>query len=289
MAPQIAVSYFTDPYCSWCWATEPMLLRLREAYGEQLRFRYVLGGLVRDMGEFYDAANDIGTSAQVAPHWRMVAERSGQPIDERLMEDITDPHFSTWPACIAVKAAQRQGDEVGERFLRRLRRAALTERQVISLRAVQESLAAEVPGLDLKRWRRDLEGGAAEAAFREDLVECRTYGVTGFPTLLFRHVVGVALPAAERPVLVGGHRSLATYQRVVRSLAPGLDERPPRDVPELLQAYGPLATRELAELQGWAPEEAGQRLVAMAREGQVRRRPVRGGEFWEPAAAGEEG
>ncbi len=62
-----------------------------------------MGGLVRDMAEFYDAANDIGTTAQGAPHWRMVSERSGQPIDERLMDDISDPHFSTWPACVAVK------------------------------------------------------------------------------------------------------------------------------------------------------------------------------------------
>ena len=44
---------FTDPYCSWCWATEPILYRLRETYREQLSFRYVMGGLVEDMAEFF--------------------------------------------------------------------------------------------------------------------------------------------------------------------------------------------------------------------------------------------
>jgi len=281
VAPLVEVTYFTDPYCSWCWATEPMILRLRESYGEQIRLRYVLGGLVRDMAEFYDAANDIRTTAQVAPHWRMVSERSGQPIDERLMEEITDPHFSTWPACVAVKAAQLQGEEVGHRFLRRLRRAALTERQNISQRAVQEALASEVPGLDLERWRQDMEGGAAEDAFQRDVAECRRYGVTGFPTLLFRYAGAVALLGAERPVLVGGHRSFATYERVLRTLVPTLQARPARGVRELLRDYGPLTTRELAELQGWPPEEARHHLEGMARNGHVLLQPVRGGEFWE--------
>ena len=132
MTPAIEITYFTDPYCSWCWATEPMLYRLRETYREQIMMRYVMGGLVRDMSDFYDSLNDIHATAQVAPHWRMVSERSGQPIDERLMDDISDPHFSTWPACIPVKAAQLQGEAVGESYLRRWRRPALPDRQCVS-------------------------------------------------------------------------------------------------------------------------------------------------------------
>lgn len=149
-----------------------MLYRIREAYRDQVRIRYVMGGLVRDMADFYDSLNEIRTTEQVAPHWREVSERSGQPIDERLMDDITDPHFSTWPACIAVKAAFLQGEEVGERYLRCLRRAALTERKIISLPEVYLALAGEVPGLDMDRFRADLESGAAERAFQEDLTEC---------------------------------------------------------------------------------------------------------------------
>jgi putative protein-disulfide isomerase len=64
------------------------------------------------MSDFHDVANGIRTTAEVAPHWREVAERSGQPIDVQLMLDITDPHWSTWstwPACVAVKAAELQG------------------------------------------------------------------------------------------------------------------------------------------------------------------------------------
>lgn len=285
---QVEIVYFTDPYCSWCWATEPMLYRIRETFRDQIRIHYVMGGLVRDMAEFYDALNNIRTPAQVAPHWRMVSERSGQPIDEGLWLELDDPHFSTWPACIAIRAAFLQGETVGERLLRRFRRAALTERRNISRRDVQEMLAREVEGLDLERWRADLENGRAEKAFQEDLEECYRYGVTGFPTLLFRYGGWVAIPGAQRPVLVVGHRSYATYREILRRLAPALQEHPPRDLLTLLTAYGPLTTRELAEIHGQDRETMRMEMERLEREGKVRRIPVPGGEFWQfagPSAA----
>ena len=58
----IKITYFTDPYCSWCWATEPVLMRLQETYRDQVKVRYVLGGLVRlQVHEFLDARRAIGT------------------------------------------------------------------------------------------------------------------------------------------------------------------------------------------------------------------------------------
>jgi len=111
-------------------------------------------------GRSFPQLNDIRTTAEVAPHWRMVSERSGQPIDERLMEDITDPHFSTWPACRAVKAVFLQGDDVGERYLRRMRRAALTERKVISL---PEAYAYHLTSADACSSRSSTGSGAVRA------------------------------------------------------------------------------------------------------------------------------
>jgi predicted DsbA family dithiol-disulfide isomerase len=280
MMPKVEITYFTDPYCSWCWATEPMFYRIRETYREQVHIRYVMGGLVRDMADFYDSLNDIRTTEQVAPHWREVSQRSGQPIDERLMNDIRDPHFSTWPACRAVKAAFLQGEEVGERFLRRMRRAALTERQIISHPEVYLALAQEVEGLDLERLRADLENGTAERAFQADLAECRRYGATGFPTLLFRRVGQVAVPGAGRPLLVVGHRPFATYRQVLRQLAPELQEYPPREVEALLVEYGPLTTRELAEVHDRPAAAMASELKGLEAEGRLARLPVRSGEFW---------
>ena len=154
------IVYFTDPFCSWCWASEPALFALRERYRDQLTIRYVMGGLVKDIAEFFDAANGIRATAEVAPHWRMVSERSGQPIDERLMLDITDPHFSTWPANVAVKAAE----------------ITLAERTQVQREDAQVALAREVAGLDVEAFRAELSGPRALAAFHEDLDTCRVPG-----------------------------------------------------------------------------------------------------------------
>lgn len=283
MTPQVEILYFTDPFCSWCWALEPMLYRLKETYRDQVRIRPVMGGLVEDMARFVDAANGISSTADVAPHWEHVAQATGQPIDGRFMRENTDPHWGTWPACTAVKAAALQGEEQGEAYLRRLRRAAQAEGRNASDPQVYMDTASEVEGLDLGRFEAAIASGDAARAFQEDRVRCAQYGVRSFPTLVFH-----ALTPREddRPLLVGGCRDFETLQAVLLRLVPDLERHTVRPVAELLRAYGPMTTRELAELHGDATEAV---LETLRLDGAVRALPVKGGVFWElgsPASSG---
>lgn len=283
MTHKVEILCFTDPFCSWCWASEPSLFALRERYREQLTVRFVMGGLVKDMSAFFDPANAIRSTAEVAPHWRMVSERTGQPIDERIMLDITDPHWSTWPACIAVKAAELQGPAVGERYLRRLRRAALTERVQVQLAEAQLVLAAEVPGLDVVALQAALKDQRAAVAFHQDLALSREYGVTGFPTMLFRAAGPLADPANQPGILAGGYRSTETYERALQRLAADLQPYPARQVEELLSDYGPLTTRELAEISGNSLAELDALLQEKVSEGRLQVEELRGGRLWREA------
>ena len=167
---------------------------------------------------------------------------------------------------------------MGEALLRRMRRAALTERKVVSGPEVYSALAGEVTGLDLYRFDRDLKSGEAEKAFQKDLAECRMYGVSGFPTMLFEPGDGAV--TAMRPVLAGGHRSFATYNRVIQQLAPELKDLAPREIRTVLAERGPLTTRELAEIYAVPLEEMRDRLRTLAADSQLDERAVRGGEFW---------
>lgn len=274
MEPRLEVLYFTDPFCSWCWASEPQLYRLREIYRGGISFRSVMGGLVEDMSRFHDAANGIRSTADVAPHWREVSAQSGQPIDERVMTDITDPHWSTWPACIAVKAAQLQSDDVGERYLRRMRRAVMTERVNVSERDVQLDLARQVDGLDVERFETDLDGNEAKEAFTADRHLGMEYGATGFPTLLFVNPAGAEGPTG---MLVNGYRPSSTLERVAEQLVPGLERKEPRSVAEMLAEYGPMTTKELAEV---LDQEMGALRMELERTEGVRRIEVPHGELW---------
>lgn len=270
---RIRVLAFTDPYCSWCWATEPELLSLREKYGDRLDIQFVMGGLVEDMSQFYDASNDIGTAAAVVPHWAMVSERSGQPIDENLWVDLEAyPHFSTWPANIAAEAAFLQGPEVGERYLRRLRRAALTERRIISDEEEYLALAREVDGLDFERFGAALADGSARAAFERDRAVCAAYGVHGFPTMLFGWPATEDDPDAPQHTayLVNGHRSMEVYERALHLIDPTISKHPARGIVEMIGDYGPLTRQELVELTEQPPEEVDGELARLVQSGTLR-------------------
>ena len=64
MSPAITITCYSDPYCTWCWGSEPMLTKLRAIYGQAIGVRVVMGGLVRDIAQFRHPANNIGGA-----HW----------------------------------------------------------------------------------------------------------------------------------------------------------------------------------------------------------------------------
>lgn len=257
MERKLEVLVFTDPYCSWCWATEPMILSMMERYRGQLHFTYVFGGLIEDFDDFYDEQNDIRDAAATKPHWKMVSERTGQPIDENLWEDIAPiRHFSTWPANVAAKAAFLQSEEIGFKYLRRLRRAALTERKIISNKEIYEALAQEIEGLDFERFKKDIETGKARDAFLEDQKTCIEWRTFGFPTMLFyKEGADVHNLNTSNAVYVGGHRPMETYDQVIHALCRDIKEFDVRDELEQLKEFGPMTERELGQVHGRTREE----------------------------------
>lgn len=210
----------------------------------------------------------------------MVSERSGQPIDERFWLEV-DPHVSTWPACVATKAAGLRGKEVGDRYLRRLRRAVLTERTHIDQETELLRLARDVDGLDYETFQTDLRGERAQKAFQDDLALCATFGATGFPTMLFKPAEPTVVDQEHPAILVGGHRSRDTYEAVLAKVAPDLEQHKPREVEVLLAEYGPLTSRELCEIFGMKNMAETERdLREWATQGRIIAVALRGGTMW---------
>ncbi|PCH94570.1 MAG: hypothetical protein COB83_11265 [Gammaproteobacteria bacterium] len=209
----IEIISYTDPYCTWCWGSEPIMRKLKEQYGEQLKISYVMGGLVKDIREFHDQANAIGGEhwyRQVASHWLEASKKHHMPVDEQIYYDIKNEAFSTYPACIAFQAAKLQSEALGERYLRRLREATSIERQVIQSRAVQNKLAEEV-GLNLPLFKRSINNGAANKAFKKDLQQCRNKGISGFPSFIIR--------GFGEEILLKGYTSYKTFSYCLQNLS----------------------------------------------------------------------
>lgn len=278
--PVIEMTQYTDPYCTWCWGSEPMLRKIEEAYGDQIRFKYVVGGLVRDMRNFHDRQNNIGGGnwySSVAAHWLEASDRHGMPVDEAIFFDIKDEIFSTYPASIAFKAAQLQGEKLANKYLRRLREAASAERQVIQHLDVQVRLAEEV-GLNSAQLLAAIESGVAQKAFEEDLKACRLAGVSGFPTF------SVRLAATGDEYMVGGFKPFREMRNIYREIAgSSLVESPVVATDENLQAFiakhGKVAPRELAEVFDLDQKECNRRIETLEAAGRVTKRKAGNGFF----------
>jgi putative protein-disulfide isomerase len=149
-------------------------------FGADVQITYVMGGLVREYS---------GNLSSLVIEWLDAADQSGMPFDPRVWQEA--PLRSTYPACMAVKAAAEQGTDAAGRYLRALREGIMCRRRRLDS---TEALVEEARGanLDPQRFRIDLESHAIVEAFGADLEETRS------------------IPDAARErglVREGGHRS----------------------------------------------------------------------------------
>ena len=242
----VQITYFTDPLCSWCWAFEPHWRRLRYEFGDQLSWRYRMGGLIPDWTRYHDPVNEISRPAQMGPQWLHVQKITGMPLNADLWQQ--NPPASSYPACIAFKAAEMFGPEFAELYLRRLREAAMLEARDISVSKVLQELAAEVnlllapeERIDLEAFAALVQGESAREALRDDIKEVRFREIGRFPTLILHR-------SGSTGLLLTGYRPYAALRDALQKVAPDLEPaRPINDLADYVAHWRRITLRELAE------------------------------------------
>jgi hypothetical protein len=148
-------------------------------FGTDLSITYVMGGLART----YE-----GDLSPMIVAWLDAAAGSQMPIDPRLWSET--PISSSYPACMAVKAASEQGPEAAGRYLRAVREGLMCFRRKLDSREalVEEARGA---GLDVQRFRASLESHAIVEAFGADLEETRSVDGLVLPSVRFEGDAGV--------------------------------------------------------------------------------------------------
>ena len=194
--PEFSATYFTDPLCAWSWAFEPVWRRLLAAFAGRIRWRTAMGGMIPSWREYRDPLHDVERPLHLGALCRQASEIGGVPIVDRIW--VEDPPASSYPSCIAVKAAELQSLEAGDLYLVRVREALMAQGRNVARRQVLLDAAAELAGdlpgaFSLARFELDLEGAAALEAFRSDLNATRDAGVERFPTLVLRTPSGQVL------------------------------------------------------------------------------------------------
>lgn len=263
----VKVIYFTDPICSSCWGIEPQLRRLKLEYGPYIDLDYRMGGLLPDWS--YNSGG-ISKPADVAQHWDDVSLHYDMPIDGDVW--LEDPLDSSYPASIAFKAAQLQGEQAAIRFLREARELVFLHKKNIA-RWVHLATAASQAGLDVAQFESDYRGKAV-ALFEDDLALGRQLGVRGFPTFFFVDSQG----QLEK---VYGAQPYAAYETALRKQLPSVTKTPiDSDWKRLFATFRTLTTREFAELAGHDRQEAAGYLQSLADGGHLDKVVTKNGTLW---------
>jgi putative protein-disulfide isomerase len=271
LAVAVQVRYFTDPGCPWSWAAEPAVRRLMVEFGDSLSWSWLMVGLSREI-----PADTRG----LALHWLGVADRSGMPIDPLLWKEA--PIRSTYPACMAVKAAAEQGPDAATRYLRVVREGLMClRRKLDTTEALVE--AAREAGLDVERFRVDLGSHAIVEAFGADLEEARDVPEEAVAA---DAVAGdrVSIPSArfgDSSWWFGdGYDSLRAAALSAGATASGEGGLPVLDA---LRRFGRMATLEVQEVCQLPGPRAHAELWRLASEWHVKPIPVLTGHLWELA------
>ncbi|WP_320782135.1 DsbA family protein [Streptomyces sp. CRN 30] len=253
----VEVVEYTDPLCPWAWGSEPVFRRLRAGLAGKVTWRRVYCVLFDDDD---DPAPD--PAAETAWYARYVAEvggHTGAPRAERLARVAA----SSWPASLLARAAERQGAEVAERVLRRLRETVFVLGEPADTHGLALAAVRGLPGLDAERLAADAAGAEVLDAVRADRAEARrpvpeVLSVAdasphpgaaketddggyryALPTVLFRGARGCRA--------VPGWRPFEAYAAAVEAVSPGL--RPDTGTPsaaEALERYRSLTEPERA-------------------------------------------
>jgi len=252
----VRLRYHTDPACPASWALEPARRRLMVEFGADLSITYVMGGLAREYAEPHELR---------LLDWLEHADRSGMPVDPRLWTE--GPIRSSYPACMAVKAAAEQGPEPEGRYLRALREGLMCFRRKLD---AKESLVEEArgAGLDVARFRNDLDSHAIVEAFGADLEATRTH-------------------ARELPFLVVGDEQRVLepaddWRAAVVDAGAQWADAPRPDILAALNRFGRMASAEVEAVCDLPGPRAHAELWRLAADWRVKPVRVLTGMLWEP-------
>ncbi|WP_276496228.1 DsbA family protein [Pontibacter litorisediminis] len=245
-AGSVEIEVYTDPLCCWSWALEPQWRKLRFLYQGRLKWRYRMGGLVPNWDAFSDPMNAVSRPLQMGPLWMEARYTSGMPLKDKVWFD--NPPSSSYPSCIAVKAAELQSPMAAENYLRRVREAVMLHGQNIAewevlLKASKELAQAQPGMLDADRFSEDINGSEARKAFEEDLKQVRLHNISRFPTLTMRR------EGAGEGVMIVGYRPYEALEQALHQVAPELEPiQHTTDELEYRRYWGSIIKRELQEV-----------------------------------------
>lgn len=171
--------YVHDPMCSWCWGFSRTLDELFEGLPEEIDIQRLLGGLAPDS----DIPMSEAMQQSIKSNWLRIEESvSGVKFNFDFW-DKTTPRRSTYPACRAVIAARKQGQQYDVLMTKEIQKAYYQEARNPSDNSILIELAADL-NLDIDIFKLDLESNETQEKLMQEINKSRELYAESFPNLV---------------------------------------------------------------------------------------------------------
>mgnify|MGYP003672874777 CR=1 FL=1 len=180
--PDSRLFYIHDPMCSWCYAFSASWVVLQKELPANIQIIYLLGGLAPETTE----PMQVDLQNKIQQTWHRIEETvPGVKLNYDFWL-LNTPFRSTYPACRAILAAKKQGNEFETKILQAIQVAYYQKAKNPSLQAVLQVCASEV-GLDAVAFKKNLASADVESELQHEIQQARSMGVNSFPSLRLLH------------------------------------------------------------------------------------------------------
>jgi predicted DsbA family dithiol-disulfide isomerase len=283
----VEVDYHTDPACPWSWAAEARIRALMLDF-EDLEWRLVMGGLAREVAPGVSPRASLPPEVRVrlVEEWLRVSAETAAPLDPLTWAE--GGIRTTYPACMAVRAAVEQGVEAGFAYLRRVREGIMCERLKLDhAEALVES--ARQAGLDVERFGFGLRSHAITEAFGADLETTAALAAEqgDRPPHSSEGAGGAALPTAvfrgdAHREIVSGLQPVEAYRQAAEACGARRSGSRP-GVEDVVRRFGRVTSAEVESLCDLPGPRAHAELWRLAEAWRLRPMRVLTGWLWEAA------
>jgi len=263
----VTVTHYADPFSPWSRGFQPVLARLKAVYGEQLKIEYKMGGMARNVSQWFEA---MELDEKSVIEWtKGVAAQTRNPISNRFL--VASGVKTTWLASLAFVAASKHHSKLAVALLRRMTEAFQIELQPNNRETIAR-LADEV-GLNRDQIVREsfYESTISEFAWQRNAIERKNLR---FDNLL------IEVGAEHR--IIENTFSAAEYEQVIDQLSPNLIKSEPTNVFEYLRSLSGyfVSAKEISEVSRISYVESEQRLERLGESGAVTGVHVGGVKVW---------
>lgn len=194
MKEKIILTVFTDPMMGLSYESEPIMDRLKQKYGEQIEFRYVMSLLVHDISDFMTPKElamepEEGIRAycrRLAGIYKSEESVGGLPVNMNGFCLFDPDHRSSIPLNLAYKAAQLADPDKADTFLTELRHATVIDCLPTTHFDEIMNVVRKV-GINEVSFKQHYQDGSAEDALQKDLAYTSSLGIRSLPAYLIQY------------------------------------------------------------------------------------------------------